>query len=229
MSLFTIGDPHLSFGTNKPMDVFHGWGDYVDKLHDNWCEIVGDDDTVLVAGDISWGMTLEEALPDFRFIDDLPGKKIFLKGNHDYWWETKTKMERFFSANSITTVSILFNNAYLAEGKALCGTRGWFYDAHEAQDVKVLNREAGRLRTSIEAALKLGGEPVVFLHYPPVYAGRECPEIMSILLEYGIKSCYYGHVHGKKAASLAQVGSYKGIELKLVACDYTGFKPIRVR
>ncbi len=210
MSLFTIGDTHLSFGVNKPMDVFRGWVDYVDRLRDNWRELVQEDDTVLVAGDISWGMSLNEALPDLRFLDELPGKKIFIKGNHDYWWETKTKMERFFAENSITTISILFNNAYLVEGKALCGTRGWFYDTREAADEKIINREAGRLRTSIEAALKLEGEPVVFLHYPPVYAGKECPEIMSVILEYGIKKCYYGHVHGKKAASLAVVGNYRG-------------------
>ncbi|MDE7390726.1 MAG: metallophosphoesterase [Lachnospiraceae bacterium] len=228
MSLYVIGDPHLSLGVDKPMDIFQGWGNYVDKLKENWLQAISDDDTIVVAGDISWGMSMKEALPDFKFIDGLPGKKIFLKGNHDYWWETKTKSERFFTENGISTISILFNNAYEVEGKIVCGTRGWFYDAHDAQDVKVLNREVGRLRLSLNAAANLKGEPIVFLHYPPVFAGKECSEIFDVLLEYGIKKCYYGHLHGKRAASLAMVGGYKGVELKLISCDNTQFKPIRV-
>lgn len=228
MSLYTIGDPHLSFGVDKPMDIFQGWGNYVEKLKENWLEIVGEDDTVVIAGDISWGMTLDEALLDFKFIDSLPGKKIILKGNHDYWWNTKTKIEKFFAANDITTISVLFNNAYLVENFAVCGTRGWYYDAHAAHDEKVLNREVGRLKMSIESALKLDGEPVVFLHYPPAFADGECPEIMNVLLEYDIKRCYYGHLHGKRISSLAVTGNYKGIEFKLVSCDNTQFKPIRV-
>lgn len=210
------------------MDIFQGWGNYVERLESNWREIVSDDDTVVIAGDISWGMKISETLPDFKFIESLPGKKIILKGNHDYWWETKTKIERFFAENDIKSISVLFNNAYLVEGKAVCGTRGWFYDVHEAQDIKVLNREVGRLRMSVEAALKLGAEPIVFLHYPPVFAGKECEEIINLLLEYNIKKCYYGHLHGRKTSSLAVTGNYKGIDFKLIACDYTQFKPIPV-
>lgn len=228
MSLYVLGDPHLSFGVDKPMDVFGGWGSYVGKIEKNWKEIVSDNDTVLLAGDISWAMKIDEATEDFRFIDSLPGKKIILKGNHDYWWDTKTKIEKFFSKNNISDIEVLFNNAYLVDGIAVCGTRGWFYDAHGSQDAKVINREVGRLRSSIEAAKKLDGEVIAFLHYPPVFAGKECPEIMNVLLEYDIKKCYYGHLHGKKAHTLATVGNYKGIEFKLIACDYTQFKPIRV-
>ena len=228
MSLYVLGDPHLSFGVDKPMDIFQGWGNYVERLEKNWKEIISDEDTVVLAGDISWGMNLNEALDDFRFIDSLPGRKIMLKGNHDYWWDTKTKIERFFAQNDITTISVLFNNAYRVGDIAICGTRGWFYDAKDSQDTKVINREAGRLRISIEAAKQLGGEIVVFLHYPPVFAGRECPEMMNVLFEYDIKKCYYGHLHGKKTASLATVGNYKGIEFKLIACDYTQCKPIHV-
>lgn len=229
MSLYVIGDPHLSFGVDKPMDIFKGWGNYVDRLEENWKSIVTDEDTVVIAGDISWGMCLDETLMDFKFIDALPGKKIILKGNHDYWWDTKTKTERFFAANGIQTISVLFNNAYNVEGISICGTRGWFYDAREAQDVKVLNREVGRLRMSIESALHLGGEPIVFLHYPPVFAGRECEEIMNVLFEYNIKQCYYGHLHGRRISSLATTGNYKGIEFYLISCDNTQFKPVRVR
>ena len=173
-------------------------------------------------------MKLEETLLDFRFIDSLPGKKIILKGNHDYWWDTKTKIERFFSENGITSVSVMHNNAFLVDNFSICGTRGWFYDAQGSQDAKVINREAGRLKTSIEAAKKLGGEVIAFLHYPPVFADKECPEMMNVLLEYDIKKCYYGHLHGKKTHSLAAVGNYRGIEFKLISCDYTQFKPIRV-
>ncbi len=228
MSLYVLGDPHLSFGVDKPMDIFRGWGNYVERLENNWKEIVSEDDTVVLAGDISWGMNLDETLLDFKFIEGLPGKKIILKGNHDYWWDTKTKIERFFAQNDIKSVSVLFNNAYRIDDIAVCGTRGWFYDAQGPQDSKVISREAGRLRMSIEAAKILGGEIIVFLHYPPVFAGRECPEMMNVLLEYDIKKCYYGHLHGKKTHSLANVGNYKGIEFKLIASDYTGFKPIHV-
>ncbi len=228
MSLYVLGDPHLSLGVDKPMDIFGGWGNYVERIEKNWRETVAADDTVLLAGDISWGMKLEETLEDFRFIDSLPGKKLILKGNHDYWWDTKTKIERFFEQNQIRDISVLFNNAYLVDGIAVCGTRGWFYDAQGAQDAKVINREVGRLKMSIEAAKKLDGEVIVFLHYPPVFGGKECLEIMNVLLEYGISKCYYGHVHGRKAHSMATVGNYRGIEFKLIACDYTQFKPIRV-
>lgn len=228
MPLYVLGDPHLSFGVDKPMDIFQGWGNYVEKLEQNWRNTVSDEDNVVLAGDISWGMNLNETLPDFKFIDALPGKKIILKGNHDYWWDTKTKIERFFSENEIATISILFNNAYRVGDVAVCGTRGWFYDAHAPHDEKILNREVGRLKASIDAARKLGGEAVVFLHYPPVFAGKECPEIMNVLLEYGIKRCYYGHLHGSRISSLANVGNYKGVEFKLISCDNTQFKPIPV-
>ncbi len=228
MSLYVLGDPHLSLGVDKPMDIFGGWGNYVERIEKNWRETVKDEDTVVLAGDISWAMRMPEALPDFRFIDDLPGKKIIMKGNHDYWWETRTKIERFFSDNGLSTLSLLFNNAYRIGDVSVCGTRGWFYDAKSEQDGKVLNREVGRLNTSIEEGRKLGGEPVVFLHYPPVFAGKECPEIMNVLLDHNIRYCYYGHIHGKKAGMLATVGNYKGIEFKMISCDQTGFRVIPV-
>ncbi len=228
MSLYVLGDPHLSLGVDKPMDIFGGWGNYVERIEKNWKEIVKDEDTVVLAGDISWAMRLGEALEDFRFLDSLPGRKIIMKGNHDYWWETKTKTEKFFADNGLSTLCVLFNNAYRIGDISVCGTRGWFYDAKSEQDGKVLNREVGRLKMSIEAGRKLGGEPVVFLHYPPVYAGKECPEIMNVLLEENIRYCYYGHIHGKRASSLATVGNYRGIEFKMISCDQTGFRVIPV-
>ncbi len=229
MSLFALGDLHLSLGEDKPMDVFAGWNDYVQRLEENWKRLVTDEDTVVLAGDISWGMKLEETLTDFRFIDSLPGKKLLLKGNHDYWWSTKRKMDAYLQENGLTSIQILFNNAYRVGEYAVCGTRGWFLENDTPEDVKVLNREVGRLKLSLEEALKLQGEPVVFLHYPPYYRGVECPEIMDVLLEYGIKKCYYGHIHGKKNFRLAFEGVYKGVDFRLISCDKVGFMPVLVR
>ena len=229
MSLFALGDLHLSLGEDKPMDVFAGWNDYVQRLEENWKRLVTDEDTVVLAGDISWGMKLEETLTDFRFIDSLPGKKLLLKGNHDYWWSTKRKMDAYLQENGLASIQILFNNAYRVGEYAVCGTRGWFLENDTPEDVKVLNREVGRLKLSLEEALKLGGEPVVFLHYPPYYRGVECPEIMDVLLEYGIKKCYYGHIHGKKNFRLAFEGVYKGVDFRLISCDKVGFMPVLVR
>lgn len=127
MSLFALGDLHLSLGEDKPMDIFSGWNDYVQRLEENWKNLVSDDDTVVLAGDISWAMKLEHTLEDFRFIHNLPGKKLLLKGNHDYWWSTKRKMDAFLQENSLDSIQILFNNAYRVDEYAVCGTRGWFW------------------------------------------------------------------------------------------------------
>lgn len=229
MSLFAIADLHLSLGEDKPMDVFTGWNNYVNRLKENWCKIVTDNDTVVIAGDISWAMKLEETYTDFKWIDELPGRKILLKGNHDYWWGTKSKIEKFLAENNLNSISILFNNAYDCNEYAICGTRGWFIENDTPEDIKVLNREIGRLRMSIESALKLKKEPVVFLHYPPYYNRTECSEIIDVLLEYNIKKCYYGHIHGAKNIKNAFEGSYKGIDLKLISCDKLSFIPLLVR
>jgi predicted phosphohydrolase len=211
------------------MDVFVGWNDYVNRLKENWLSIVTDDDTVVIGGDISWAMKLEETYTDFKFIDELPGKKIFLKGNHDYWWGTKSKIDKFLAENQLNTISILFNNAYVCDDYAICGTRGWFLENDKPEDVKVLNREIGRLKTSIEAALQTGKEPIVFLHYPPYYNRTECKEILQILFDYNIKKCYYGHIHGAKNIRNAFEGDYKGIDFKLISCDKLSFIPLLVR
>ena len=152
-----------------------------------------------------------------------------MKGNHDYWWTTKRKMDTFLSANGLNSIQILFNNAYRVGDFAVCGTRGWFLENDTPDDEKVVNREAGRLRMSIEEAKKLGGELTVFLHYPPYYRGTECSEIMDVLIEYNVKKCYYGHIHGKKNFRLAYEGVYKGVDFKLISCDKVGFVPVLVR
>lgn len=229
MALFAIGDLHLSLGTDKPMDVFSGWENYVNRLESSWKHLVAPEDTVLIAGDISWAMKLENCYADFSFINRLPGKKIFLKGNHDYWWCTKTKMEKYLDANRLDTISFLFNNAYQAAGFALCGTRGWFMESENKEDEKVLNREVGRLKASAEAARKLGGELIAFLHYPPVYGAQECTEILAVLEHYEIKKCYYGHLHGRNIMRNAVEGLYKGIEFRLISCDRLNFTPLLIR
>ncbi len=229
MSLFVIADLHLSLGTDKPMDVFSGWNNYVERLEENWKKIITNNDTVVIPGDISWGMKIEDCYNDFDFINKLPGKKIFSKGNHDYWWATKRKIETYLTENNFDTISVLFNNAFTVDGYTVCGTRGWFLESESDNDVKVLNRELGRLRMSIEEGLKLGGEIVVFLHYPPVYGSTECTEIMNVLLDYGIKKCYYGHIHGSGNMKNAVEGVYKGIDFKLISCDRLGFVPMLVR
>lgn len=224
MSLFAIADTHLSLGTDKPMDIFKGWSGYVDKLRENWESTVSDSDTVVIAGDISWGMSLEGALDDFRFIDSLPGQKIILKGNHDYWWTTMRKMETFLNQNEMNTIRFLHNNTITVGDIAVCGSRGWFFDAEESADNKVLLREAGRLRTSINLAKETGLEPVVFLHYPPITQNMVCEEIYNVLLETGVRRCYYGHLHGPSMTR--SINSVRdGIEFALISCDFLAFAP----
>lgn len=229
MSLFAIADLHLSLGTDKPMDIFRGWDGYEKRLEENWRKLITHNDTVVIPGDISWAMKLSDTFEDFRFINGLPGRKLFLKGNHDYWWDTRRKMEMYLKENGFDTIEIVFNSAYAADGYAVCGTRGWFYDAETDSDKKVLNREVGRLRTSLDEALKTGLEPVVFLHYPPVFGNQRCDDILSVLKEYGIKKCYYGHLHGTNAARKAVTGDFEGIKFRLISSDYLKFMPELVR
>lgn len=228
MAVFAIADPHLSLGCDKPMDIFSGWKDYVGRLERNWRALVDDKDTVVIAGDISWAMKLEETKEDFAFLNNLPGRKLLLKGNHDYWWSTRKKIEDFLSDNGFHTMGIIFNSAVALDTISVCGSRGWFYDAESDADKKVLNREVGRLQTSIAMAETSGLEPVVFLHYPPVYGDEVCEEILSVLKEHKIRRCYYGHIHGA-ACKKAVTGQFEGIDFQLISCDYTGFRPILVR
>lgn len=233
MALFVIGDLHLSLGGDKPMDIFSGWENYLALLETAWNNNITEDDTTVLVGDISWGMNLPDTVADFAFLEALPGRKIILKGNHDYWFATKTKVEQFFAAQGFSTMQILFNNAFAWEGNILCGTRGWINEQGEAVDKKILLREAGRLRLSLQAGVSLAKQknistpPLAFLHYPPLYASQTCEEILSVLHEYGVKRCFYGHIHGK-AAAYAHNGSYGGIDFRLVAGDFLSFSPLRI-
>lgn len=222
-----IADLHLPMGAGKPMDIFEGWDNYVGRLEENWRRTVGEEDTVVIPGDISWAAGLEQSLADFRFIEALPGKKIIGKGNHDHWWNTVSKLNRFFGENDIRSISILHNNHYRYGDIGICGTRGWINDASEPADAKVLAREAGRLETSVRSALSEGLSPVVFLHYPPVY-GNECNyDILDVLYKYGVKQCFYGHIHGS-GHRLAVNGERDGIDFRLISSDYIQFLPYRV-
>ena len=227
MSLYVISDPHLSLSTNKSMTVFVGWDDYVSRLETKWRCLVRPDDTVVLAGDISWAMSLDEALEDFRFLDTLPGRKLIFKGNHDYWWCTRRKMDAFFEQHGLTSLRVVHNDAVTVDDRfAVCGSRGWFYDDAE-DNVKILRREAERLRTSIIAAKQTGLEPVAFLHYPPIFDGRACEELTDVLQEQGVRRCYYGHIHG---AGIRQAfeGEWNGISFRLTSCDALRFCPLLI-
>lgn len=229
MAVYAIADLHLSLGTDKPMDIFKGWQDYSYRIENNWRRLVTDNDTVIVAGDISWAMKLEECYEDFKFLNSLPGTKILLKGNHDYWWATMKKIEQFLLENEFDTLKILFNNSYTVDGVTICGSRGWYYDADTQADIKVINREVGRLKLSLDSVKDSPDTPIVFLHYPPVYGELECKEIMDTLTQYGIKECYYGHLHGGHTHKNAVNGLYKGINMHLISTDYVDFTPVLVR
>jgi predicted phosphohydrolase len=172
-------------------------------------------------------MSLEETAPDFKFVDALPGKKLILKGNHDYWWTTAAKTKRFFREQGITTIDILHNNAFTWGDYAICGTRGWFYEEEKGgeHDAKIMRREIMRL----EASLKAAGErtKLVFLHYPPIYGNYRCEEILALHKEYRVPLCYYGHIHGK-GCSWAFNGFNDGTQFKLVSADFVNFTPVRV-
>ena len=224
MSIFGISDLHLSFGTDKPMDIFHGWDNHTERLFANWKRLVKEDDTVVLPGDLSWALKLEETKNDFEFLKTLPGKKILLKGNHDLWWSTARKIHSFFEENKIDNVEIVFNNCVVADGYAIAGTRGWFYDNTGSK--KVLLREAGRLETSIIAAEQTGLPILVFLHYPPVYGDYVCEEILEILQKHNIKKIYYGHIHGSGYNNA--VSRYNDLELRLISCDCIDFTPLKI-
>lgn len=227
MSLYVIGDTHLSLGCAKPMDVFGGrWENYVEKLREGFSTVRPEDTTVL-CGDLSWGMNLAEAREDFLFLHNLPGRKVILKGNHDYWWSTATQAYKFFAENGIDSIEILNNNCCFYEDYALCGTRGWFYEESrgEAHDRKMLSRELLRLETSLKAAGER--EKLVFLHYPPKMLNYECTEILDLLCAYGVRRCWYGHLHSG-GRSLAFEGEYRGIRFRLVSADHVLFIPQKI-
>lgn len=253
MAIYTISDLHLSFGTDKPMNIFGGaWQDHERAVAENWRENVTDNDYVVMPGDHSWALRTEDAERDMLFIHELPGTKILLKGNHDLWWATSAKMEAFKNKIGASSLIFMYNDsiAVRSSGKmyAIAGTRGWLCPGdseYKAQtDEKIYTREAGRLKGSLEKARALldaapedqRGDIIVFMHYPPYNGknGKTATLFTDILEEYQIKKCYYGHLHGFSEASRAEAGRTNvvlcenGTKYSLVSCDYTGNKLIKV-
>ena len=238
MSLFVMADLHLSSDRSKSMEIFGPrWQDYMEKIQNNWNRIVSPEDTVIVPGDISWSLRLEDSLDDFRFLDALNGKKLIGKGNHDFWWSTHSKLRAFWEQNQISSVDILYNNAHRFDNCIVSGTRGWFVEENQQHTVgnvehaKIVNREAIRLRLSLEEAVRLRGDDkdlpiVVFLHFPPVWNDFVCREILNVLHEFEIKTCYFGHIHGAYYAPRTQ--SFEGIDFTICAADYLNFTPLPV-
>ena len=227
MALYAIGDLHLCLGAPKPMDIFGGaWIGYMDKLEEG-LSIIQPEDTTVLLGDLSWALDLLGARKDFEWINGIPGRKIILKGNHDYWWSTAAKFTRFCQENHFDNLHLLNNNCFFYDEWAICGTRGWFFEEERSgqHDEKVFRRELIRLETSLKAA---GDAPkLVFLHYPPRYKGYECREILELLERYQVRRCFYGHLHGG-SHKLALEGQWDGVEFRLVSADYRNFRPFNV-
>ena len=236
MSLFVIADLHLDTLTNqKSMEIFgNKWQGYLEKIKKNWTRVVGENDTVIIPGDISWALATEDSVPDLKWIDALPGRKIIMKGNHDFWWSTLTKLKAVFEENQISTIDVLYNNAIEVENYILAGSRGWFVDKSQQnakmQNVdheKIINREVIRLKISLDAAKKLqeesGKEIIAFFHFPPIWGDFECKEILEVLKQYNISRCYFGHIHGcytQKAPIF-----WENIEFRIISADFIDFIP----
>ncbi len=234
MSIYTIGDLHLSFNENKPMSIFgENWKGYEEKIKDNWMKLVTENDLVVLPGDFSWSMYLKDTYKDFEYLNALPGKKLLLKGNHDYWWSTVNSMRNYVKENNFKNIDFIYNNAYEFENKIIVGTRGWAF-GEDAESKKMLHREVARLELSIRNGIENCGEDkeiIAFLHYPPIInqniQHEETNEFIRILKKYHIKRCYYGHLHST-AIKEAVEGEYFGIEFKLVSADAINFNLVKI-
>jgi len=230
MSLYVMGDLHLSTQVQKPMDVFGGvWDGYQEKIIQSLSKL-NDDDVIVLNGDTSWAMSLNEALSDFKLLDSFKGQKIVSKGNHDFWWTTKSKVMDFFEQNDIHSIDILHNNCFVYNDTAICGTKGYFYEEtkSDSHDLKVYKRELLRLEHSLsEAERKNVKNKIVFLHYPPIYQDIVYAEMLDIMNRYGVSECYYGHIHGM-SHKYAFNGIKDGIKYTLVSSDFLNFKPYKI-
>lgn len=233
MALFTISDLHLPLGIDKPMDIFgRNWDNYVERIEEEWKKSVREEDTVVLPGDFSWAMYLEESKKDFEFLDALPGNKILLKGNHDYWWSTLNKMKNFLKTEGFLNIDFLQNNTFLYKNTAICGSRGWSYIGYKEpknkEDLAIYEREVLRLEMSLKAGV--AGSPdeiIVFMHYPPVSPDCVDNKFTALLKEYGVKRCIYGHIHGAQSRN-AVTGTIDGVQYMLVSCDCMGFSPVKL-
>lgn len=230
MAIYVIADLHLSFSQDKPMSIFgENWEGHSEKIKNNWISKVKPEDTVVLPGDFSWAMYLQDTYKDFEYLNSLPGKKLLLKGNHDYWWTTVTNMRNFLEENKFKNIDFIYNNSYLVENKILTGTRGWnLLDTENSS--KMIKRESIRLQLAIEDGIKKYGddkEIIVFMHYPPISNTNKKSEFLKILKQYDIKRCYYGHLHGRSHQDAVE-GIVDGIEFKLISADYLNFDVIKV-
>lgn len=230
MALYIIGDLHLSFGTDKPMNIFGGnWENHTEKLKQDWLSKVNQEDTVILAGDFSWATYLQDTYKDFEYINEFPGKKILLKGNHDYWWTTVTSMRKYLNENNFENIDFLYNNSYEIENKIIVGTRGWALNDTDNSE-KMINREVARLELSIKDAIEKYGEDkeiICVIHYPPITCTNKKNKFTELMQKYGIKRCYYAHLHGNSHKEAIE-GNIDGIEYKLISGDYLDFKLVKI-
>jgi len=232
MAIYAISDLHLALSVDKPMDVFGSrWADYMSRLKQSWENTVKDGDTVIIPGDISWATYIEQAVADFEFIEKLPGKKIISKGNHDYWWTTMGKLDKFLDSNGFSTIKFMHNNSYIMENSILCGTRGWKCpgeDDFSSEDEKIYKRELIRLELSLKTVPEnLRENVIVALHYPPFNSDGKPSGFVDMIRNYGVKICIYGHLHGAKT-SRAVEGLIENTQYILVSADHLGFVPLQL-
>ena len=231
MSLYAISDLHLSFDEDKPMDVFGiNWENHQERIRENWKKTVKENDVVLITGDFCWSMYLKDTYKSFNYLENLPGKKLLLKGNHDYWWTTVTSMRNYLKENNFKTIDFIYNNAYECEDYIICGTRGWTIIDNDEENKKILNREIQRLKLSLEYAKSNFNlqekKIIVCMHYPPI-KGEIMSEFIKIMKEYNVEICLYGHLHGKAHKDVIE-GKIQDVNLKMVSCDYTNFELIKL-
>lgn len=231
MSIYSISDLHLSFGTDKPMSVFgEKWTGYEEKLRKNWEAVIRPSDIVVLPGDFSWGMHLSETIQDFSFLETLPGIKILSKGNHDYWWETANKLNGFVKENGFESVRFLHNNTHFVGKIAICGTKGWSMNAEGPDDARLYHREMMRLELSLDQAMQEGAEEILlFLHYPPfLKTAPEHPAYFELIARYPVTTCAYGHLHGP-GGQHAYKGDKNGVLYLPVSCDLVDFSPVLIK
>ena len=230
MSIYVIADLHLYFSIDKPMNIFgNNWEKHAEKIKDNWIKKVKPEDTVLIPGDFSWATYLEDTYEDFKFLNELPGRKILLKGNHDYWWTTLNKMNNYIKNSGFENINFLYNNSYLIEDKIIVGTRGWIGNLN-TENIKILKRENERLKLSIKDGIQKYGnvkEIIALMHYPPFIKDNMEVDFIKTLKEYNVKKCYYGHLHAESHKDAVE-GKIENIEFKLVSSDYMNFDLVKI-
>lgn len=234
MALYAISDLHLAVSIDKPMDIFGiRWVNYMEKLIHQWTNTINDMDDVIIPGDISWATYLEQAVEDFKLIENLPGHKIISKGNHDYWWSTLNKLRNYIKEHNFTSIDFMHNNSFQSGKYIICGTRGWKCPGDKdftAEDKKIYNRELQRLERSLKNSEENadGKEIIAAMHYPPFNMKGEPSEFVEIMKHYNTSLCIYGHLHGEHLFDSAVTGMTDNIYYILVSADYLNFKPLRI-